>query len=333
MGNKNTKGNLLIACDYVSVQSGSEIVGHIYLQLNKKIKKKVSLSLVFTGSEQIEWNTGILDMKKEKKRFRKEKKDVYIWDSGLAQGQYDFPFEFLLDNEIIPTFSAKEEKYGAQIEYYLHAIILGKGIKLKNSAKIEILQKGVVERVPLGMFKELTYKQCCKKHIITLKGQLNSNIYYSDENLTFELTYNSRDYSLKDIKVALTRKLLLKSSEGSKHFQKNIFSKTFPLVFPGRAISGTFNLVNHCDTLSKGKALVSNLISCKYFLIISHSTDSLCSQILEPVEYEIPIFSNKSYVIPSPIESPNDWNPQSYPLARMTFKDFKPSAPDYIEDN
>lgn len=333
MGNKNTKGNLLIACDSVSVHSGSEIVGHIYLQLNTKIKKKVTLSLVFSGSEHIDWNSGILDMKREKKRFRKEKKDVFVWDKGLAQGQYDFPFEFLLDDEIIPSFSIKEEKYGAQVEYHLHAVILGNDTKLKNSTSIEILQKGVTGRVPLGMYKEIAYKHCCQNQLITLKGQLNSNIYYSDENLTYELSYNSTNHSLKNVQVSLARKLLLKSSEESKYFQKALFSKTYSLISPDRSISGTFSLFKHTETLSKGKTFASSLISCSYFFVISYSTDSICSQILEPVQYEIPIFSNKSYMIPSPIVSPNDWNPQSFPLARMSFKDFKPSAPEYIEDN
>lgn len=335
MGNKDSKGGLLLTCESVSVYAGDEITGHIYLQLNSKIKKKVTLSLVFSGSEAIEWNSGILDMKKDKKRFKKEKKIVFEWESGLHQGQYDFPFSFLLDSKLIPSFSIKEKSYGAKIEYFLHAVVLGKDSKLKNSVNIEILGQGATERVPLGLYKELKFKQCCQKQVIHLKGQLNSNIYFSDENLTYELTYSSQKstQSLKDIEVSLVRKLLLKSSDGSRFFTKSLFTKSLRNLKNNQTFSGTFALKNDCESLSKGKTLKSRLISCIYFFRISHSTDSTCSQLLEPFENELTIFSNKSFMIPIQVQAPDDWNPQSFPLSRMSFKDFQPSAPEYIEDN
>lgn len=335
MGNKESKGSLLLACESVSVYAGDEVTGHIYVQLNSKIKKKVTLSLVFSGSEDIEWNTGILDMKKDRKRFKKENKIIYEWESGLYQGQYDFPFSFLLDSQLIPSFSIKEQSYGARIEYYLHAVILGKDTKLKNSVNIEILGQCTTERVPLGLYKEIAFKQCCQKQVIYLKGTLNSNIYFSDENLTYELTYTSpkSNQSLKDLEISLVRKLLLKSSGGSKFFTKTIFTKPQRSLNNNQTITGTFSLNKHCESLSKGKSQKSRLISCIYFFTVNHSTDSTCSQLLEPFECELTIFSNKSFMMPKQIQAPDDWNPQSFPLSRMSFKDFQPSAPEYIEDN
>ena len=51
MGNDNTRGQMLLALDDISASPGDELVGHIYIQLSKSIKKSAALYLQFSGSE------------------------------------------------------------------------------------------------------------------------------------------------------------------------------------------------------------------------------------------------------------------------------------------
>lgn len=340
MGNDGSKGAMVLACEAVSVSVGGEIKGNICFQINKKLKKPSKLLLVFSGNEYIEWDCGLLDSRKFKKKLKKGFKEIHSWPGSLNRGQYDFPFSFLLSDHLLPSFSLKEENYEASLSYYLHGVLISKDFKLKNSVNIEILGINSGHKVPVGIFKELSFKSCCSNHQVQVKGTLNSNIYYPNENLTFDLSYNTAQSSvgLKNLQVSLLRKLSINGpGSTSKFFQKTLFSRLFPHIPSknqlNKAITATFKLSKHSEVLSKAGQISSNLIKCSYFLVIQQEIDSCCSQVLPSVEVQVLVLSSQTLPDPGPPLRPEDWNPQSFPRMTMSFKDLAPSAPDFEEKN
>ena len=338
MGNEGSKNAMIVACDSVSVYNGGEITGHIYIQLNKSIKKASKLFLVFTGSEYVEWDSGLLDSCKHKLKFKKDHKELYSWPGGLKKGQYDFPFNFRIADNLLPSFSLKEENYQARIEYFLHAALLSKSSKLKNSVNIEILESNPSPRVPVGILKDLNFKSCCKMNSVQLKGQLNSNIYYPDENLTLEFGYNTKSSSASvgDIEVLLIRKLLLKNSGSSSNYTcKTLFNRHFAVVpsksSEAKPLTSTFKLSKYSEELSKAHRVESKLIKCKYYLVVRQSALGFCKETLPDFESEVVITSKDAFLKLQDLPVIDDWNPESYPILRMSFKDFAPSAPEFEE--
>ena len=338
MGNESTKNAMIVACDTVSVPNGGEITGHIYIQLNKSIKKVTKLFLVFTGSEYVEWDSGLLDSCKHKLKFKKENKELYSWSGGLKKGQYDFPFTFRIADNLIPSFSLKEENYQARIDYFIHAALLSKTSKLKNSVNIEILESNPSPRVPVGILKDLNFKSCCRLNTVQLKGQLNSNIYYPDENLTLEFSYSTKNSSssIGDIEVLLIRKLLLKNSGSSSNYtSKTLFKRSFAPVpsnlAESKPVVSTFKLSKFSEELSKAHKVESKLIKCKYYLVVRQSALGFCKETLPDFESEVVIVSKDTFLKQQDLPVIDDWRPESFPVLRMSFKDFAPSAPDFEE--
>jgi hypothetical protein len=339
MGNDGSKGAMVLACEAVSIPVGGEIKGNICFQINKKLKKPSKLLLVFSGFEYIEWDCGLLDSRKLKHKLKKGFKEIHSWPGSLPRGQYDFPFTFLLSDNLLPSFNLKEENYEACLNYYLHGVLISKDFKLKNSVNIEILGINSGQKVPVGIFKELSFKSCCSSHHVQVKGTLNSNIYYSNENLTFDLSYDTSrsSVSLKNLQVSLIRKLSMNGpGSSSKFIQKTLFSRLFPTIpsktLSNKPITATFKLSKHAEALSKAGEISSKMIKCSYFLIIQQEIDTCWSQVLPSIEAQVLILSSQTFPEPGYPARPEDWNPQSFPRATMSFKDFSPSAPEFEEE-
>lgn len=337
MGSSESKGQMLIACDKASFNSGEKIKGNIYIQLIKSIRKSTSLYLVFSGTETTHWQSGILSSTDGKSVFRKEHKKFMTWEEGLHKGQYEIPFSFLLPEGLYSSFKLNEEKYSAGVTYKLNAIVSAKGRKMKNTAKIEIINEMNVPRFPSRIYKNYQIKRSCfKTSSFEAKGELSNNVYYSNETIEFELSYNNSKSALdiSAIHVLLIRKVILRTENS----ELVVYQKTIGDIKLGRLRSGDnqkspFQGKFHLEKLEKDapRTILTKIINCKYFLKIEHVLNGCCVRPVENLEVEIEILPDKSLLIPQVIESPDNWNPEVYPVARLSYIEFQPSAP-VLED-
>ena len=213
--------------------------------------------------------------------------------------------------------------------------MLAKGRKMKNTLKIEIMNPCLTPRLPVGMLKDLQHKRCCLSTLrFRFKGQVYSNIYFSNEIVEIDFEYDDTQgyLDLKSVIVSLIRVIVLKNDQGEATKQSKMLKQK--ALNP---VSRTQNQIKYLtqmslkdidNSLAVTKSIVSKLISCKYYLNITHVLSGCCTNPLPYIEVEIIIFPDKAILEAPIIESPADWNPQSFPLARLSLSGgIEPSAP------
>ena len=325
----------MVACDKVSVAAGGEIPGHVYIQLNKSTRESTALYLVFSGKEEVQWHPGSLRTTKGKNAIKKDKKIIMTWEYGLQKGQYDIPFAYLLPDSLYSSFSVQEEKFSASVSYSLSAVIISKGRKMKNTVKIEIMNQSAIARVPLRILKNYNIsRSCMKDSFFEVKGQLSNNIYFSNENVEFELSYDNTRSALNidAVKVSLVRVITLKTESSEATQFSNVIDKArFNRVASGSAQSapfkGTLKLRPKDNNHTPCRSIATNLIVCKYLLVVKHVIAGCCVRPIKNLEAEVEISPDKAFLEIPVIESPDGWNPQSFPVARVSYLEFQASAP------
>lgn len=327
MGGRNSRGDMVIACDKVTVSPGDDISGHIYIQLNKKVKVKVALFLVFVGKENVQWKNGIDSAKEGKNTFIKENVRVIDWEYGQKKGQYDIPFIFKLPENLYSTFSLEEEKFKARITYKLHAVLKIKKKILKTTVDLEILNKCNVERVPSRILKTFIVKRRFYRNTnFQIKAEIDKNMYYSNEDIVFDVAYDNSNSNLPldSIVISLIRRITLKNNQGdatqtTKILNQVRLERIKAYEKQNEGYRGAFSLEQCSEIVSASRSLTTKFITCKYFVTISQAPISCCTMPLEDLEIELVILPGRSLFQKTIIEVPEDWNPERFPEARVDF--------------
>lgn len=323
MGSGDSKGHLVVTCDEVSIYPGSEISGHIYIDLKKSTKKPTELTLVFSGNQII--NHG----KTKKFSIINETQKISFWEKGLKRGQYDFPFIYKISDKLYSSFSVSEKDYSANIVYKLKGYLKSDKQKIKNALNLEIMEPVSIEKIPARALEKIhTKKICGVKNEIELKTELSSSMYFSDETIEFSFEFNHprKKLDINSIMVNIERIIVLKDDESIEFSKRLHVARINSPIESGENYKAKFDLASN-PNFSQPRTIRTDKIMCKYLLNLIFESKGICAKKIEEVKIDLMVLPRGGQVESLRVEAPEYWDPMYLPISRLSFNDYQPSAP------
>lgn len=150
-------------------------------------------------------------------------------DNVLDPGEFSFPFNFQLPNNIPPTFTFHKWGDRAYIKY-----------KMKIAFKITgTLKSNVVEEIPIvvesspidsshllhllkpgkGATEKFLCCLCCQSGPIVIRSQINKQIFYAGETIVFDVELDNRETSktLGNVEAKLVKRVMIMNNSNATH--------------------------------------------------------------------------------------------------------------------
>lgn len=333
----NGSNQIFIHTDKQQYYSGETVTGQVMLAVPSSLSLD-SLNVKITGFEQAEFNYTVTKtvpaptrenpsatrMVTEVRRasqtnsFFKRKYVLYAAKSTLFGGNFCFPFQFRLDQNLPGTFSLSSRSSSdasAKVYYEVRAEVAVPGFfepNLKHYQEILVCQPLQQQLMSSDTYKEtnVTFLCCIPKGTVSLAATIDKNAYVPGEQVMLSLIVDNSQskVNLEDFSFKLVRSIVL-SAQGQTHYESATVVKT------------------KCGGVAKGEraerrmavqlpprtepSTNSKLVKCSYSLSVElHVPWSPNVKVSQPVQV---------YAAPLPTYSavlalPPDWNAQTMPM-------------------
>jgi len=364
MGNTSSgKGNgIYVQLDTPTVQPGDPVSGVVHLQIASAVQM-TGIELKVTGLERTYWREvrredrsrsrgdgteeryteEIPVSRYEKREFFKVRIPVYSLNQTIAQGQYSFPFRFVMPQGLPGTFVVEgsrgfghhercgDQAYDAACLYKIKATC-GEVGRLGTWPLKHTVMLNLVERPPpiMQVVSEATahVRICCcfNRGTVHIKMRAEKNSYAPGEVIRVLADFENRSKSVvRHVDLTVNRSLILRAHGHRKSEPKRVAYVAHAIELqPGERRDGSdqplmLQLPQGLPPMCNG-----NLIQCSYTLTVSTSvrcapapsaTVPICMYMPQPP----PAFNMAA---PS---APPGWAPQSF--ATTEFQIPAPSAP------
>ena len=162
---------------------GETIVGNIIIRVDSTIRCK-KISLKFIGESYIRWTTGTGDNKKTYKNTEEYFNNSMTLaplppEKGITlnPGDYNYPFQFRLPNNLPPSVDHAPIETG-YIRYYMKIKIDVDWWRLKSDIEGKIplnVSRNKVEVELLSFISSITFIDCFKSQVISLRADIERN--------------------------------------------------------------------------------------------------------------------------------------------------------------
>ena len=208
---------------------GEIIVGNIIVRLDSTIRCK-KISLKFKGESYVKWTTGTGDNKKTHKNTEEYFNNSVTLaplphEKGITlnPGDYNYPFQFQLPNNLPPSVDHAPVETG-YIRYYMKIKIDVDWWRLKSDIEEKIPLKIVASPnqspnllVPATITEEkFLCCLCCQSGPIRLVVRIQKQVYHLGDQMIFSFALDNKetDKPLRTIEARLTEQFTLISNTG-----------------------------------------------------------------------------------------------------------------------
>lgn len=211
----------------------------------------------------------------------KRKYTVHSYQCTLAAGNFQFPFQFLLDSKLPGTFElarGSSNSHGqykpirANVHYEVEAEIAVPGMfnpNLRHSQEILLYQP--LDRALVGSetFKEanVTFLCCISKGTVSLAANIDRNAYAPGETVQLRLIVDNSQsqVNLEAASLKLQRSLTLRAQDKTMQETVTVVKSTSPPIAIGERCDRqiTLQLPLRTEPSTNG-----HLVDCKYELVV-----------------------------------------------------------------
>ena len=285
MGSAYRKPKAGIYLKNPTVLAGEEVVGTVYLLLEKRVKN-LSILLDFTGQEKVTYMTGGECDWHNNQYDYPTTGSVLISNKDLKAGTYSFPFTLKTLKSLPGTMETYDSYHKASINYCLAAKVLGNNFSLCFETPVVIKERLSFRKFSIKQSKkaEVKFFHFFNRGNSELQLELKKDSFEPNEevNMTINVDNTHSELPMKSLEFVLHRVVNFEYSKGcmaNRHQeitssssiinvnqrQKSIYAKFFLNIKEG--------FLNGLGT-SKGKIIDSN-----YFLEVSASFGAFSSKI------------------------------------------------------
>ena len=317
------------------VSPGSEVSGTLSFQINEpKSYKCIKVALI--GRAHVHWSESYgSGSNRTTTSYTADQEYVnlqsILWskdqttDQTLHSGQYNFPFQFSLPNQLPPSCKLKSSGW---IRYFVEARIGTGLLKFDHVTKVEFPVMVKVDiniprlQAPIrGTIQKTICSCCCTSGPITMTAEIPRHGYCTGEVIPVTINVNNR--SSREIRTSIVLEQMVRDTFG-QGFIRNISTTQGCYIREGyvvlKLVSGpmqprNLSTWNPGDKLKIPPTIVPSLLSCdmikvSYILVLS---------------VVIPWAANSSVRIPLtigniPLHDPNQSSPSTPPPSGPTLQ-------------
>ena len=241
---KDAPGKVQITYDKPFYHPGSQVSGNIFVQiwahiiandLSLKIKGKEKGQVVYLKPPEKEGDQFEYEEKSKKKEFFSYKFPIYSWGHGMPvpPGQYQFPFTFVLPNELPNSFSHHWSEHGkkcyGKIEYEVKAELDAVGPDFKAKGVFNICQavQGQISGGTATINKEVKMCCCISKGKTIINASFEKNQYKPGEvcQILAEVDNSESSADISDINGVLRQVITVNCGDKYKKVIEQIKEK------------------------------------------------------------------------------------------------------------
>lgn len=208
----------------------------------------------------------------ETNRFYSRTFCLYSYKSTLGNGNFVFPFEFILDANLPGTFYLKDGKAKGEVVYKVEAEVVVPGFFTSNLRhEQEIVIKEPLKQMLAGSetFKEtdVTFLCCINKGRVTMSANVDKNAAAPGEAINLHIVVdNTRSQvDLKEVRFHVKREIKFRANGESWSDHSTIITSTSPQVLQGMNADRWIAVRIPNGTMP---STTSSLIKCAYYLTV-----------------------------------------------------------------
>ncbi|CAI2370985.1 unnamed protein product [Moneuplotes crassus] len=248
-------GHIVVQTSKPYFTPGEEVTGNIYLSMDQPFPA-TSLELEIKGKEEVKWkirkNSSSSNSSHNRYHYTikmEDKKQIFFFqatiyefeDETVYAGQYDFPFKFLLPEDLPSScyFSSYSQKARGMAQYKIKASLKCNTDDMKDMVFKQTLiirqQPESIEMSTKADYNAKVYKCCCccSEGTVTMQSETDKTIYTPTETVKIigNIDNSNSKKDLKKIKVQLVQCVKMYGKRRKRDLLKTAFNDPSDFLF------------------------------------------------------------------------------------------------------